>query len=222
MQLIARDTRQIWVERFDAFLNFCARLRSMGLERKLARCAAERGRGGLQWITPREAVVAEALANLIVPADEETPGIEHVCVLGPSTVESLDRLIANSPSRQELYGRGLLAFDLWAQQLGGCAFAALSQADQTRLLQASQDIDEQWTSRGPLVQKAWRRFKIAIRGRGLPFSVGKLFPQLRNDCLQIFYTSRVSWIWLGYDGPPMDEGYPKLAARQETEPATPR
>jgi hypothetical protein len=222
MNATVRDTRQIWIERFDAFLDFCFRVVSREPHRELAHRAAQRGKGNLRWITADEAVLAEALANLIVPSDADSPGIEDVCVLGPSTLESLDRLIANSTERQGLYGRGLLAFDAWAQQECGCTFASMSQADQTRLLKASEQIYEDWTSPAPLARKAWRRFKIVIRGKGIPFSAGQLFPQLRSDCLHVFYTSRVSWIWLAYDGPPMDEGYPKLAARPEVQPTESR
>lgn len=222
MQAIIRDTKQFWVERYDAFLNFCFRIVSRGLNKELARRAVERGRGDFRWITPEEAVVAEALAKLIVPSDGETPGIEDVCVLGPSALESLDRLIANSHERQGLYSRGLLSFDVWAKRERECRFASMLQEDQIRLLKASEQSFEEWTSPAPLVQKAWRRFKIVIRGKGIPFSAGQLFPQLRNDCLQVFYTSRVSWIWLAYDGPPMDEGYPKLAARPQVQPTESR
>jgi hypothetical protein len=218
MPAMVRDTKQIWSERYDAFLSFCSRVLSRALDKELARRAAERGQRDSRWITPEEAAVAEALANLIVPSDGETPGIEDVCVLGPSTVESLDRMIANSPERQGLYARGLLSFDVWAQRECGCKFASMHQETQIRLLKASEQIYEEWTSPAPLARKAWRRFKIVIRGKGIPFSVGQLFPQLRSDCLQVFYTSRVSWIWLEYDGPPMDEGYPKLAARREAQP----
>lgn len=214
MKAIIRDRRQVWSERFDGFLNFCLRVVSRSLDKELIRRDAKRGHGDLRWITPDDAAVAEALANLIVPSDDASPGIEDVCVLGASTLESLDRLIANSPERQELYGRGLLAFDLWAQKERKCTLASLPQEDQTRLLKASQHVYEDWTSPAPAVKKAWRRFKIITRNKGIPFLAGQLYSQIRSDCLQVFYTNRVSWLWLEYDGPPMDEGYPKLAARR--------
>jgi hypothetical protein len=216
MQPVIRDTKQVWVDRFDAFLNFCFQIISRKLSTELVRRSTERGNGALQWLTPVESSVAEALANLIVPPDDDTPGIEDVGVLGPTALESLDRLIENSPERQALYSRGLLAFDVWSQKEHGCLFASMSHEDQIRLVKASEHIYEDWISPAPLVQKAWRRFKIVIREKGVPFSTAQLFPQIRNDCLQIFYTSRVSWLWLGYDGPPMDEGYPQLKARTES------
>jgi hypothetical protein len=222
LKAIVRDAKQIWIERFDGFLNFCLRLVSGGLDKELARRDAQRGHGDFRWITPDEAAVAEALANTIVPSDNDTPGIDEVCVLGPSTLESLDKLIAGSAERQSLYSRGLLSFDAWALRERKCKFAAMTQEDQIQLLKTSQHIYEEWTSPAPVVKKAWRRFKIITRGKGIPFRAGQLYPQIRSDCLQVFYTSRVSWIWLEYDGPPMDEGYPKLAARHDAQPMEPR
>jgi hypothetical protein len=213
MKAIVRDARQIWTERFDRFLNFCLRIVSRGLDEELARRDAERGHGNLRWITADEAVVAEALANLIIPSDNDTPGIDEVCVLGPSTLESLDKLITSSAERQGLYSRGLLSFDAWALRERQCKFTVMAQEDQIHLLKTSQHIYEEWTSPAPAIKKAWRRFKIIAKGKGIPFLAGQLYPQIRSDCLQVFYTSRVSWVWLEYDGPPMDEGYPGLAAR---------
>ncbi len=213
MKAIIRDAKHAWVKCFDAFLNFCFRAVSGGLDREIARRAAQRDRGYFHWITPDDAVVAEALANLIVPPDDEGPGIEDVGVLGPTALEALDQLIAGSLERQTSYGRGLVAFDIWAQRDHGCKFAAMAQGDQTRLLSAAECVYKEWSSPAPLVHKAWRRFNLVIRGKGVPFSAGQLFPQIRSDCLQVFYTSRVSWMWLEYDGPPMDKGYPRLLAR---------
>jgi len=214
MEPTFRDAKQIWSERFETFLNLCFRVVSHELNKCMARRAANRGLGDLRWITPVDAVVAEALANLIIPSDDETPGMEDICVLGLSTLESLDRLVASSTERQCLYSRGLAAFDTWAQQECGCNFASMPREDQIRLLRASEQLHENWVAPSGLLQKAWRRFKVVIQGKGIPFSCSQLFPLIRRDCLQIFYTSRVSWTWLNYDGPPMDEGYPGLTPRR--------
>lgn len=213
MKGVIRDRKQVWIERFDVFLKFCLRLVSRSLDTELAGRNSERGRGNLRWMTVDEAVVAEALANLLVPSDNDTPGIDEVCVLGPSTLESLDKLITNSGERQTLYSRGLRSFDVWALRKRQCKFAAMTPEDQIDMLKASQRIYEEWTAPAPAVKKAWWRFKIVVRGKGIPFLAAQLYPQIRSDCFQVFYTSRVSWIWLGYDGPPMDEGYPRLAVR---------
>jgi hypothetical protein len=214
MNALFTDRKQLWIDRFDFFLNFCLRLLSRDLNAELVRRDAKRGHGDSRWITTDEAAVAEALANLIIPLDDDTPGIDEVSVLGPSTVESLDKLIASSVERQRLYSRGLLAFDAWALRERQCKFVVMAQEDQIQLLKTSQNVYEEWTSAGPVIKKAWRRLRIIARGKGIPYLAGRLYPQIRSDCFQVFYTSRVSWIWLEYDGPPMDEGYPHLAARR--------
>jgi Gluconate 2-dehydrogenase subunit 3 len=214
MHAIVRGAKQAVSGRFDALLYFCFRVVSRGLDQEVARRAVKRGEGSHQWIIPEEAVVAEAVANLIVPSDSDTPGAEDVCVLGPSTIDSLDQIIRNSPWRQSLYGRGLLSFDVWAQKQRGCLFAKLPEEEQIHLLKTSQQVYEEWTAPASLIKKAWRRLKIAVQKNGVPFSAAQLYPHIRSDCLQIFYTSKVSWVWLDYDGPPMEQGYPDLAARR--------
>jgi hypothetical protein len=190
----------------DAYLAVLAR----GMKRDLARRDAQRGDGNFRWLTPEEAAVAEALARIIVPSDDETPGIDEVGVLGPPAMETLDKLIASSSDRQHLYSRGLLSFDTWALNLHGCKFAELPKEDQTALFKTAQQMDEDWTGGATPVTKACNRLRVAAQaGRGALFA-SQLYSQIRNDCLQVFYTSRVSWVWLEYDGPPMDKGYPSL------------
>lgn len=183
---------------------------SLGANKELARRNAERGRSTLRWLTPDEQAVAEALARIIVPSDEETPGIDEVQVLGPPAIEVLDRLVAASSYRQHLYSRGLLAFDLWALKQRKCKFAEMAKEDQIGLFKVAEQVFKDRTTDGSPVIKAWQRLRAITQGSYL---AGQLYPQIRNDSLQVFYTSRVSWIWLGYDGPPMDKGYPNLLAR---------
>jgi hypothetical protein len=76
-------------------------------EKELARRDAERPGKDLRWFTPEEASVAEALARIIVPSDEETPGLDEVGVLDPPAIVALDNLVIGSPYRQQLYSRGL-------------------------------------------------------------------------------------------------------------------
>jgi Gluconate 2-dehydrogenase subunit 3 len=185
------------------------------LSKEIGRREEKRGRHELRWFTPDEAYVAEALANVIVPSDEETPGLEDVCVLGPPAVVALDDLVATSPDRQNLYARGLLAFDVWAQKVCNCKFAEMPRENQIRLFRAAQQLYDDWTGGAPVMTKAWRRLRmLAQAGNGSLFAA-HLYPQIRNDCIQVFYTSRVSWVWLEYDGPPMDKGYPNVLEPRE-------
>jgi hypothetical protein len=81
---------------------------------------AERLTNGRLWLGPEETVVAEALAKIVVPSEEEAPGIDEVCEIGPSTIDALDAIVRQCPRRQDLYSRGLLSFDIWAVKEQGC------------------------------------------------------------------------------------------------------
>jgi hypothetical protein len=171
---------------------------------------ARRGGDRFRWLTPEEAQTAAALAGLIVPSDEETPGMDEVCILGPAAVDELDRLIDASTHRRDVYSRGLLAFDVWATEAFGRTFPEIDREQQTVLLQRAQFLYEGWRSGPSIARKAWLRLQSVARASGAALVAAQLYPLLRYDCLRVFYTSRVSWVWLGYDGPPMYKGYSSL------------
>lgn len=180
------------------------------IERELTRRTEERGHNGFRWFTQEEVATVEALANVIVPSDEDTPGLEEVCVLGPTAVVALDELVATSPHRQNLYARGLLAFDLWARKISSCKFAEMPKENQINLFRAAQQLSDDWEASAPVITKVWRRLRMLPQARNGSLLASQLYQQIRNDCIQVFYTSRVSWVWLEYDGPPMDKGYSNL------------
>jgi len=202
--------RRIGINCFNVLRESFVRAAARGMKEELARRDGERGGHNLRWFTPDEAVMAEALARVIVPSDEETPGIEEVDVFGPPATVALDHLVAASPYRQYLYAWGLLSFDIWARKKYGCKFAEMTKEDQIGLIMAAQQIQESMAAEASKLARAWRKFRISLfEGYGSLFAAD-LYPQIRNDCLQVFYTSRVSWVWLEYDGPPMDKGYPSV------------
>jgi len=183
------------------------------LDGEIARRAPFRGNNGLLWFTSEEAVIAQALGCIIVPSDEETPGFDDIDVLGPPGVNVLDQIVVGDPAKQLLYARGLLSFDIWARREYGCGFADMTKADQITLFKVVQQVYEGWTA-GSLLKRTVRRLRSILEIRRGRHFAAQLFPCIINDCFQVFYTSRVSWVWLEYDGPPMDEGYPLLAARR--------
>ena len=206
--------RAISINCFKFLLGGFLAAMSRGINKELALRNADRGHDTVGWFTPEEAITTEALANMIVPSDEETPGIDEVDVLGPPALVMLGRLVATSPDRQGLYSRGLLGFDTWALKQRGCRFAELPKEDQASLFGAAQQIYEDWAAGGPAPLKAWRRLRGIIHAGNGSLFAAQLCSQIRDDCLQVFYTSGVSWVWLDYDGPPMDEGYPSVTARR--------
>jgi len=206
--------RAVSVKCVHLVMTFCVSAAARSFDTELARRDAVRRQGPFRWFTSEEAVVAEALARIIVPTDEETPGIDDIDVLGPPAVELLDKLIATCGERQQTYSRGLLSFDVLASKAHKCKFADLAKEDQTKLFQIAQRASEDWTAGVPAILKGLRRARSIVRARNGRLFAAQLYPQIRSDCFQVFYTSRVSWIWLEYDGPPMDDGYPHLEARR--------
>lgn len=206
--------RRAGVDCFNLVQDICLAAATRDMIKALACRDTECGVKNLRWFTPDEAVVAEALATIIVPSDEETPGIGEVCVLGPPAIVALDNLVATSSYRQQLYSRGLLSFDTWALKERGSKFSEMPKEDQIMLFRAAEHIYEGWTASGSGMRKAWRRLRAISQARNGSLFAAQLYPQIREDCLQVFYTSRVSWVWLHYDGPPMEKGYPNLVERR--------
>lgn len=199
---------------FNHLQDVCISIASRDISKKVACSDAERGRNALRWFTTEEAAVAEALATIIVPSDEETPGIEDVGVFGPPAIVALDNLVARSVDKQHVYSRGLVSFDAWALKEHKCGFAELPKENQITLFRAAQQVYEASMAKGSAVKKAWRKIRSIAQVRSGCYFAAQLYPQIRDDCIQVFYTSWVSWTWLDYDGPPMDQGYPKLTARR--------
>jgi hypothetical protein len=200
---------------FDFIIKVCLALPPHRISKELARRDAQRGSNSLRWFTPEEAAVAEALARTIVPSDEETPGMDEVCVLDAPAIVALDKQVSASSQGQLLYSRGLLSFDLWAREKHGCSFVDLRKEDQIALLAAAQQLYEGWNESLSLIRKVWRRFRVIAAARNGSYFASLLYPALRGDCLRVFYTSRVCWTWLEYDGPPMEKGYQSLTTPRE-------
>ena len=187
---------------------------SLRRARELARRDRERPREGAQWFTADEYALVEVLADLIVPSDATSPGARHLAVQGPSAVETLDRRVAGSPSRQTLYARGLLALDQLAQDKYKCKVVGLSPENQLRLLQLVDRLHQTWSKpMSPMAKIKTKSITLYHRWSGL-YPAVELFPRLVQDVLQAFYTNPVSWGWLDYDGPPMPDGYADVLDRR--------
>lgn len=211
MEAILRFSKRIGTKVLDRVLNTSLGFLVRDFYQELDRRNAQRSANSGQWLMPEEAAIAEALGKVIIPSDEDSPGMDEVCVLGPSPITSLDKMIRNGSYRQEVYARGLLSFDVWSLRKHGRKFVELSTEQQANLFRAAQEINESQEANPSVITKLWRRF-------GAPFTevrsgtlyAAVLYPIIRADCLEIFYTSRVSWAWLEYDGPPMEKGYSDL------------
>jgi gluconate 2-dehydrogenase subunit 3-like protein len=195
------------VDRLEVHLLRALTALSWRRRRALARRDRERPRETGRWFTPGELATVSSLSSLIVPSDENGPGATEADV--PAL---LDRLVAASGPRQRLYARGLLACDEWARHEHGRLFAELPCDDQLALLK--------WIDRlrADRVRARSLTGKVATKAISLYHTwrcpLVELFPELLRDVQGAFYTSRISWEWLRYDGPPMPEGYPDLRERE--------
>lgn len=193
-------------------------LASPGFRKELHRRNVLRTRNESQWFVPEEAVVVWALAKIIVPSVNGSPGIEDLSRPDQTAVALLDKMVAEDSEKQVLYSHGLLAFEFWALAEHRRVFSDLSVEHQVDLFRSAQQRYDARVADTSRTAKMRRAFEAVISARKGIFHAERLYPIIRNDCLQIFYTSSVSWAWLQYDGPPMDNGYcsltrPRLAGR---------
>lgn len=191
----------------EAKLLHVLRLLSWKRRRTLARLERDRPQETGRWLTPAEDRILAALASLIIPSDDTGPGAADADVTA-----ALDRLLAGSPARQTLYRNGLLACDEWAQREYGRSFVTLAPDHQRELLRWVEPADSAVTRTASLTGKLRRKAVDFYRKWRCPLV--ELFPELSRDVMGAFYTHRVCWDWLGYDGPPMPDGYPDLRERE--------
>src|SRR5207302_11129310 len=105
--------------------------------------------------------------------------------------------------RQALYARGFVALDRLAKDHHKSTFVDMSSGGQTKLLQYVDRRHREWAQ--PISIHTKIKTKLVIlyhKWTGLS-QIVELFPRLVDDVMQAFYTNRVSWVWLDYDGPPM-------------------
>jgi len=179
--------------------------------RELAQRARERAVSPDRWLTPGERAAVAAMSALIVPSDAGVPGASEIDVLGPSVVDLLDRWIRTAPSKQTTYARGLVAFDELAQRRAGVAFAQLSVSAQAELFGRVSQSHAPLRSHA-IAAKIHKKLQLLRRMVDGSAAANELVPAIIDDVFSAFYTSPVSWVWLGYDGPPMPEGYADLEA----------
>ena len=166
---------------------------------------ADASRAGTQWFTVVEFATVKALASVIVPSDGNGPGAAEADVAG-----QLERFVADTPRRQDLYRTGLAAFDGLAMQQHQQAFAALGPKAQIELFNM---VDEarlvMEKTPASILDKASRKVKVLYyyRWLGVTPAAAEFCHYIVVDVKARFYSSQVAWAWLGYEGPPFPLGY---------------
>lgn len=170
----------------------------------LSRRELERPRDGVLWFVPAEYALVNVLSSLIIPSGIDGPGAIEANVVG-----HIDRMVTMSPSAKSVYPKGLVAFDVVAQRQYGKLFTELAMPQQIQLFtlveQASSVMNSDPSS---LLLRAYRKLSFWYYFEWLGLRpAAELFDRLLLDTKVGFYSSKVAWDWLGYDGPPFPLGY---------------
>ena len=179
-------------------------------EQEIAMRNQMRPKDGIHWFVPEEASLLGALTLLIVPSDDDTPGVNEMDVLGSSAVKVIEKMVAGSTERQILYTEGLIVIDEIAIRLFKTRYSELPISKQMDILKILDISDPIRSKSGTTTGKLRKELLLLRHMRNGLFPAIELFSRLVRDVLEAFYTSEVSWVWLGYDGPPMPQGYPDL------------
>ncbi len=217
MDMSERDARKNahrWTRR-----QFLARIGSLGLG---GMAAALLGKlGWLRWkrasvhpprvrrpgrvLTEHEFATLDALADLIVPADDLGPGAKDL----DAARRIEDRLMRHSEDLKR-YRQGLRWLDQAAAQVygPGKSFIDLPREQQLALLKRIEATARKLRQgdRGVMgvAWRYWDRLMVTLFGLG----AGVFFLNLvREDVLEAVYSHPRTWIALGYDGPPQPLGY---------------
>ncbi len=106
----------------------------------------------------------------------------------------------------------MYAFDEVAHRKYDYVFAKLTSEQQISILKSldnATSLTKVTKGSNSLLDRVNRKakkiyYKYKLNGFGETID---LFPVLVKDVMKCFYTSPVAWNWLGYDGPPMPNGY---------------
>jgi hypothetical protein len=184
---------------------FIAELKHSPARAILSRREHERPTDGVLWFVPAEYALVKVLSSIIIPSGIDGPGAAEANV-----AEHIDRTVAKSgTSVKNVYANGLAAFDVAAERKYEKLFTELTPSQQIELCtlvgQANAVLNFDPSS---LPLRAYRKLSFWYYFEWLDLrAAAELFDRLLLDTKVGFYTSKVAWDWLGYDGPPFPLGY---------------
>jgi choline dehydrogenase-like flavoprotein len=221
LKVFAFRAPRVLAESVLARLNDVLFMSSSRRRKELTKRAREREHYIKEWFTVGERAAIAALAAVIVPSMDNAPGAKEMDALGAPAADRLDVWIRESRAKQALYGRGLIALDELARRRRGKSFAELTGEEQHELFTLVDAVHQRRHRETSLLGKGKKKLEL-VGGMVSGWAAAvDLFPMLVQDVFAAFYTSQVSWAWLGFDGPPMPEGYtdsehPRPAGAQGT------
>ena len=151
------------------------------------------------------------LGAIIIPTDED-PGATEAGV-----VDYIDKIVAASNKRQQIYSKGLKWIDDLSKEKYGNDFLTLDMKKQIKMLRR---IDESETmKRRPasnFIELVDRKIDTIWDDH---FGVGRnshFFKTIQKDVFVAFYSNPISWQSIGYYGPPQPGGYLDFAQPPST------
>lgn len=165
---------------------------ALGEERKIILITSRNLlKGKFKFFTQYQATVVEDVTSLLIPTDAD-PGAREAGV-----VFELDRKVVNSGELKELYEEGIKWLDYMAVKTSGTeSFLDLSHNAKIAILELAD------SGRLSFIYKVY----LFIRYR-LSRTVRKFFYTIRQQTLEVFYTSETGWKFVGYQGPPQWSGH---------------
>ncbi len=154
------------------------------------------------FLNEHQYALVATLAAIIVPEDEH-PGANEAVI-----VDDIDRFVADSKEKQEIYTEGLKWMDEISREEYGKDFLALDLKEQIGLLSR---IDEAETMRNrPVTGFMERVDRKADEIWDDLFGIGEssnFFRVIHKDVLVAYFSHPISWNVIGYYGPPQPVGY---------------
>lgn len=164
----------------------------------------ERMMDSSQPLSSKEMLTLECLAAIILPSDSLGPGAVEAGV-----VATIIRSLGTDKDKQSSYKRGLQAIDGLARGRFEKDLEALSPELQHALVTFIDQADGRigFDAR-TLAERVRRKLSYWYYASMMDVaSVLDFWKMLREDVLVQFYSSRIAWDWLGYEGPPFPNGY---------------
>lgn len=171
---------------------------------EISRLSAGTGAPARAVLSSSEHVLLEHLVGMVLPSDGNGPG-----ALDAGVAERIEAALGENDALQWLYRDGLQAIAEAAQWKYRGEFLSLSHPQQKQLLLYFDQVDGRLARDAhTLIERGRRKLYhwYYVRGRDMT-PVLEFWNRLRDDVFVHFYSSRIAWAWLGYEGPPFPNGY---------------
>jgi hypothetical protein len=158
----------------------------------------------LRFFNNHQRVLVSTMAGLIVALDANQNEVAD------TMVSDIDNWVAEAESKKKNYAIGLNWIDTLSRRQYGSeqGFLGLKKAQKLELLAR---ISKSWETRRRRVDTVWQRVQRKLdQYWDNVFGVGpqaNFFHEIRADAIASYYSNPVSWLEIGYYGPPQPVGY---------------